>query len=89
MQIFALLSVIPVFAGAEVIQLGGYSGRPGYFAKIGTEFQLTLDAIIMNSEVSQKIRRLKFGTLGETKQCDVEGLHQAVGYTIFEIKSCK
>lgn len=74
---------------ADIIQLGAYSGKSGYFAKVGNEFQLTLDAIVMNDEVAQKINKFKFEKLGESKTCDVKGMQQAIGFTIFKIRSCK
>ena len=89
--IFAIVFsvILATSAYAEKIQIGAYSGKPGYFAKVGNEFQLTLDVIVMNERVAQKISKLKFEKLDDVKTCDVTGLQQPVGYTIFKIKSCK
>ena len=88
-KIFLVVIFMPAFAMADRIQLGPYSGKPGYFVKIGTDSQLTLDAIVMNVDVSRKLQKLKFEKLGEAKQCDVDGMQQVIGYTIFKIKSCQ
>lgn len=85
----SLLIFSPLKTKAEIIQLGVYSGKPGFFAKVGNKFQLTLDVIVMNDETFQKIHKLNFEKLADTKTCDVKGMQQSVGYTIFEIKSCK
>ena len=91
--IFKLVISFSIFlstnAKADIILLGAYSGKLGYFAKVGNEYQLTLDAIVMNDEVAQKVNKLKFEKLGETKTCDVKGMHQTMGYTIFKIITCK
>jgi hypothetical protein len=85
----AVLFLLLSNANAETIRVGPYSGRPGYFAKVGGSFQLTLNAIVMNKEVAQKLRELRFGGLGSSKECEVSGTQQVIGYTIFEIVSCK
>lgn len=84
-----LLTFLSTNLKADIIQLGIYSGKPGYFAKVGNEFQLTLDAVVMSEEVAQQVHKLKFEKLGEVKTCDVKGIEQSMGYTIFKIKSCK
>lgn len=88
--VFLMLSCgVSALAQAETIRLGPYSGKPGYFAQVGPEFQLTLDAVVMNAEVDAKLRKLKFNKLGGTAECSVDGLQQAIGFTVFKIKSCK
>lgn len=88
-----LITLVIVSSGvsAETIRLGHYSGRPGYFAKIGTEFQTSVDAVFMNSDVEKSLSKFKFDQLGlsQTKECDVEGMYQSIGYTVFKIKTCK
>ena len=57
--------------------------------RIGKESQLTLDAILMNAEVFKSIQKVKFEKLGETKECSVDGAQQVIGYTIFNLRTCK
>ncbi len=79
-------------ARAETVRMGTYSGRPGYFVKIGTEFQITLDVLVMNVETLNAVQKLKFAGLGGMLTCEVEGTQQSVGatvYTLFKLKSCK
>ena len=86
-SIIFLLSTVNV--QAEVIQIGAYSGKVGYYVRIGTDFQLKQEAVIMNDEAYQKILKLDFIKLGQLKTCDVDGTQQSIGYTIFKVKSCK
>lgn len=81
-----------VFAGGfvETIKLGSYSGKPGYYAKVGPEFSVLFEAILMNEQVLKKaVQILSKTKLGEAKVCDVVGVQQSIGYTIYSIKSCK
>jgi hypothetical protein len=87
LPVMFLLSTIT--AQAEVIQIGAYSGKVGYYVQIGTDFRLKQEAVIMNNEAYQKILKLDFIKLGQLKTCDVEGTQQSIGYTIFKVKSCK
>ncbi len=89
--VFLTLALFCLEARAEKIQLGHYSGRPGHFAKIGTEFQTSVDAVFMNADVEKSLNKYKFDQLGlsQTKECDVDGMYQSIGYTIFKIKTCK
>ncbi|MES2525955.1 MAG: hypothetical protein V4598_02665 [Bdellovibrionota bacterium] len=91
--LFAVFLVFSMEANAENVKLGGYSGRVGNYVKIGNEFQLQLDAMLMNADVQKKVNSLTFKQLSGTVECDVEGMQQAIGtstvYTIFKIKSCK
>lgn len=91
----ALVGVIgftSVSALAETVKVGPYSGKPGYFVRM-RDSQTTMDALVMNADVSAKLAKLKFEKLGGTLDCDVEGMQQSTGamlfYTIFKIKSCK
>lgn len=87
-----ILFSIPAFSYnfVETIKLGAYSGKPGYFAKVGPEFNILFEAILMNEQCLKKaVQILSKTKLGEAKICDVIGTQQAIGYTIFSIKSCK
>jgi hypothetical protein len=89
--LFVVLGFIPS-ARAETVRMGSYSGRPGYFVKIGTEFQLTLDVLVMNAETLKALQKLTFSGLGGMLTCEVEGTQQSLGttvYTLFKLKSCK
>lgn len=87
---FLLLTLfVPSRCFAEEILIGPYSGKVGYFVQIGKDSQLTLDAILMNHETELKLSKLNFTKLGEVKKCDVEGMQQVIGYTIFRVKSCQ
>ena len=84
------VSTFAILASAETIQLGAYSGQPGFFVRIGKGNQVVLNAIVMTPEAAQQIQKLMLkADLGQTKSCEVEGLQQTIGYTIFSIKSCK
>ncbi|MGZ5279160.1 MAG: hypothetical protein ACXWC9_04415 [Pseudobdellovibrionaceae bacterium] len=76
--------------GWELIKVGSYSGRVGYFVRIGRQFQLQLDAIIMNEVVAADlVKNLSKTHLSEVKICSAKGMQQAIGYTLFKIKNCK
>lgn len=68
-------------------KIGMHSGKPGFYIM---EEDRTIDAIIMNEKVSDKLHSLfaKIGT-GETTECELDGLHQSIGYTIFKVIDCK
>lgn len=90
--IFTLLFSSSVYGGGfvETIKFGAYSGKPGYYVKIGPEFNVMFEAIMMNELVLKKsVQILSKTKLGEARICDVIGAQQAIGYTIFSIKSCK
>ena len=75
----------------EPIQLGAYSGKPGYFVNVGNEFQAHLEAVIMNEQVLIKVQQ-EFSTntkLGAVKNCLAVGLQQSVGYSLFDLQNCR
>lgn len=79
----------------ETVKFGAYSGRPGYYVKIGLEENVLLNAVLMNEQVYKKaVQILSKVKLGETKNCTMVGTQQDVGskeavYLIYSIKSCK
>ncbi len=92
MKFLALLmtSALALPAFAETVQLGAYSGQPGYFVRIGKGDQDVLNAVVMTPEAVQQIKKQKLkADINQTRTCEVDGLAQSIGYTIFAIKSCK
>lgn len=93
--IIVLTSLVSPPARAERVKIGGYSGKPGYFALVGQDFGLRLDLVIMNLEAREALRKAlgKDVPLGGTKTCEVEGQQQAIGtqtfYSLFKVMSCK
>jgi hypothetical protein len=83
------LALFSLNISAETIQIGAYSGRVGYFANLGVEYKLKVNAIAMNEEVAKKLITLPDHGLGGFSTCEVSGLQQEIGYTIFKIKNCK
>jgi len=76
--------------GWELIKIGTYSGRVGYFVRIGRHFQLQLDAVIMNDGVAADLVKILTKTaMSEIKTCSAKGMQQSIGYTLFKIKDCK
>ena len=76
--------------GWEVIQIGSYSGKPGYYAKVGNEFQLQVDAVVMNDSVMEDLNKAFSKNPGvQLRTCHALGMHQAIGYTVFKLKDCK
>jgi len=69
------------------IKIGMYSGRVGYYIIEGGK---TTDAVVMNPSAGDKLLSAleKLG-LGQTRECEIEGMHQSIGYTIFDIMNCK
>lgn len=71
------------------ILLGAYSGKPGYYAMIGTAQDLKVDALLMNEEVMDKAnlatQDLK---LGGVIACEAIGTQQSIGYTLFDLRNC-
>ncbi|MCB0347487.1 MAG: hypothetical protein KDD37_01565 [Bdellovibrionales bacterium] len=74
------------FIQSEKIKIGSYSGRAGYFALVDGK---NVDLIVMNAKALSEIQNeLKDVNLGELKSCELEGLSQKIGYTLFAINSC-
>jgi hypothetical protein len=67
--------------------IGMYSGKPGFYV---VQEGKSIDAIIMNSKAADKLLQAfeKSGS-GQTRDCELEGMQQAIGYTVFEIIDCK
>jgi hypothetical protein len=73
----------------QALQLGAYAGKPGYYVKIGTEFQLKIDALLMNEDVLAKVEKATADLkLGGVTICQGVGLQQSIGYTLFDIRNC-
>ena len=76
--------------GWELAQVGAYSGKPGYYIKTGSNFQLQLNAIVMNDTAATELTNSLGSTpLGKAKICQVKGMQQAIGYTVFKVKKCR
>ena len=97
MKIIIMLSVLMtsgiLFArekGWEVAQFGMYSGKPGYFIKIGKDSELQMESIVMNEDVAETLgKAFAKASLGGMASCSVKGMQQTAGYTVFKIKNCK
>jgi hypothetical protein len=74
---------------AETVKLGQYSGKPGYYVKIGEGDKVQMDALLMSADVVKSAQKLNYNHLGELKICEVEGFIQASVFSVFKIKSCK
>lgn len=86
----ALALVASSRASGDTVQLGSYSGQPGYFVRIGKGAQDILNAVIMTPEAYKQLQKLKPKVdINQLRTCEVEGMQQTIGYTIFAIKSCK
>ena len=67
--------------------IGMYSGKPGFYV---IQEGKNLDAVIMNSKAVDKLlQAFENSGVGRTRECELDGMHQAVGFTIFEIINCK
>lgn len=73
----------------ESILLGGYSGKPGYYAMIGTAKDLKVDALLMNEDVMEKAQKAtEHLSLGGVTACEAIGTQQSIGYTLFDLRNC-
>lgn len=76
--------------GWELVEVGSFSGKPGYFVKVGTHFQQQLTAVVMNDGAASELSRsLERAVIGKTKICQVKGLQQSIGYTVFKVRKCR
>lgn len=80
----------------ETVKLGAYSGRPGYYVKVGLGVEVILNAVLMNEQVYKKAVQIisKNKKPLEPLVCDVVGTQQDVGgkeavYLLYSIKNCK
>lgn len=80
----------------ETVKFGAYSGRPGYYVKVGLGVEVVLNAVLMNEQVYKKAVQIisKNKKPLEPLVCDVIGTQQDVGgkeavYLLYSIKSCK
>jgi hypothetical protein len=73
----------------EPILLGGYSGKPGYYAMIGAAKDLKVDALLMNEDVMEKAQKAtEHLSLGGVTACEAIGTQQSIGYTLFDLRNC-
>jgi hypothetical protein len=73
----------------EPILLGGYSGKPGYYAMIGIAKDLKVDALLMNENVLEKAQKAtEHLSLGGVTACEAIGVQQSIGYTLFDLRNC-
>lgn len=89
-QSFAKEKEPKLLKGWEVIQIGSYSGKPGYFAKVGNDFQMQVDAVVMNDSVLEELNKaFSKAAVGGVKTCHALGIHQVIGYSLFKVKNCQ
>ncbi|RYZ67253.1 MAG: hypothetical protein EOP09_11365 [Proteobacteria bacterium] len=74
----------------EEVRFSMKSGKPGYMAAVGADYKLELDAILMNETVTDDIDRVFVrAALGSYRTCQVNGLQQSIGYTVFKVRNCR
>ena len=91
-KLIFILSILFVgfTAKAETVKLGKFSRSPGYFVRVGLGSQDVLNAVVMTPEAAAQIAKVGLkADINQTKTCDVDGLAQSIGYTIWAVKSCR